>query len=29
MADNQQVNKVVYGSTVLIDLTADTSRLEG
>lgn len=24
MADNQHVNKVVYGSTVLIDLTADT-----
>ena len=24
MADNQHVNKVVYGNTVLIDLTADT-----
>lgn len=24
MADNQHVNKIVYGSTVLIDLTADT-----
>lgn len=24
MADNQHVNKVVYGSTVLIDLTNDS-----
>lgn len=24
MADNQHVNKVVYGNTVLIDLTTDT-----
>ena len=24
MADNQHINKVVYGNTVLIDLTADT-----
>ena len=24
MADNQHVNKVIYGSTVLIDLTSDT-----
>lgn len=28
MADNQHVNKVVYGSTVLIDLTADTVTAE-
>lgn len=27
MADNQHVNKVVYGNTVLIDLTADTVPL--
>ena len=24
MAENQRVNKIVYGNTVLIDLTADT-----
>lgn len=28
MADNQHVNKVVYGNTVLIDLTTDTVTAE-